>query len=125
MSTYSACLAVLGHPLAITLIVGYVVRMIVFLVAAIMAIRTADGNRREACLKIVEMTCRRWPGRIRQLGHQSDGVNAVVQGQQRGHCGPRPAAMSSSSKAEGRRFDSAPDHSLRPAKNAVSPALTG
>ena len=67
MPKYSAYLAVVGHPLVITLIVCYIVRtvcyvarMVVFLAASIVAIRTTDNIRREACLKLVEMTCRRW-----------------------------------------------------------------
>jgi hypothetical protein len=66
MPKYSAYLAVVGHPLMITLIVCYiartvcyVARMVIFVAASIAAIRSTN-NRHKTCLKLVEMTCRRW-----------------------------------------------------------------
>jgi len=74
MPDYSA-LAVVGHPLVITLIVCYtaktvcyMVRMGVLLAASIVAIHTANDNRREACLKLAEITCRRWPWQHPPIG---------------------------------------------------------
>jgi hypothetical protein len=68
MPKYSAYLAVVDHPLVTALIVCYIVRTVcyvvrmgVFLAASIVAIRTANDNQREACLKLAEMTCRQWP----------------------------------------------------------------
>jgi hypothetical protein len=63
MPNYSAYLVVVSNPLVITLIVCYMVRMVVFLAASTVAMHTENENRREACLKLAEMTCRWWPWR--------------------------------------------------------------
>lgn len=60
MPKYLAYLPVVSHPLMITLIVCCMVRMVVFLAASIVAIHTENDNRREACLKLAEMTGRWW-----------------------------------------------------------------
>jgi hypothetical protein len=60
MPKHLTCIVVVGHPLMITFIVCYVVRMLIFLTASIVAIHTTNDNRSHACLKLAEMTCRRW-----------------------------------------------------------------
>ena len=68
MSAFAIAAYVVGHPLVITLIVCYAVRTVcyvvrigIFVTASIVVIRTSDDNRPEACLKLAEITCPRWP----------------------------------------------------------------
>jgi hypothetical protein len=57
-----------GPTLAITVLVYYAVRVVVFLIVTTVVVCTKDDKRREACLRLAELVSRGWPRLARLPG---------------------------------------------------------